>query len=301
MRAPSLDEAEWLDSGPRDLDGHVVLYDFWTLTCVNWLRTAPWRRAWWRAYRDDGLVVVGVHTPEFAFEHDPDLIRRAVATRGIDYPVVVDSDYAVWKAFDNHFWPALYLADRHGMIRDTHFGEGRYAETERTIQRLLGVARPATVVEARGVEAEADWERLRTPETYLGYARGERSASVGGPHAYSYPGFLGSNQWALAGDWALTSEYASVQAPGGSIAFRFEARDANLVLTTPASPVPFQVFLDGEPPGDAHGEDTAPDGRGVLTEGRMYQLIRQPGPFGERHLEIVFTEAGAQAYVFTFG
>ncbi|MBL7259767.1 thioredoxin [Paractinoplanes lichenicola] len=300
-RAPSLADAEWLDSAPPELDGHVVAYDFWTLTCVNWLRTAPYRRAWWEAYRDDGLIVVGVHTPEFAFEHDPDLIRRAVATRGITYPVVIDSDYEVWKSFDNHFWPALYLADRDGVIRDHHFGEGRYAESERTIQRLLGVARPPVRPEALGVEAEADWDHLKTPETYLGYARGEHFASTGGSHGYAYPAFLQSDQWALDGDWTRSGEFAAVHRQDGSVAFRFEARDANLVLAPESDPVSFQVFLDGKAPEDAHGADISPEGYGKLTEGRMYQLIRQPGPIAERHLEVVFHAPGVRAYVFTFG
>ncbi|GAB2621930.1 hypothetical protein Aab01nite_77060 [Paractinoplanes abujensis] len=300
MRAPTLDDAEWLDAAPPALDGHVVAYDFWTSTCVNWLRTAPWRRAWWQAYRDDGLIVVGVHTPEFAFEHDPELIRRAVTARGITYPVVADSDYTVWKSFDNHYWPALYLAGRDGVIRDHHFGEGRYAESERTIQRLLGVTRPLTRPEALGVEAPADGDRLRTPETYLGYARGERFASGGGSHAYGYPAFLQSGQWALDGDWTRSGEYAAVHRQDGSVAFRFEARDANLVLAADV-PVPFRVFLDGRPPGDAHGADIGPDGLGTVTEGRLYQLIRQPGAITGRHLEVVFHAPGARAYVFTFG
>lgn len=301
MKAPWLGGAEWLDSAPPELDGRVVAYDFWTLTCVNWLRTAPYRRAWWQAYRGDGLVVVGVHTPEFGFEHDRDLIRRAVADRGLTYPVVVDNDYTVWKSFDNHFWPALYIADRDGVIRDHQFGEGRYAESERVIQRLLGVARPVSRPEALGVEAEADWERLRTPETYLGYARGERFVSAGSSHAYAYPGYLRSNEWALDGDWTRSSEYATVHTAGGSIAFRFEARDANLVLDAGHSPVPFRVLLDGEPPGQAHGADVTPDGHGVLAEGRMFQLIRQPGTVEERHLEVVLAGPGVRAYAFTFG
>ncbi|MCM4076326.1 thioredoxin [Paractinoplanes hotanensis] len=310
MRTPSLADAEWLNSpplGPDDLHGHVVLYDFWTLTCVNWLRTAPYRLAWWNAYRQDGLIVVGVHTPEFGFEHSPELVRRAVAGRGIDYPVVIDNDYAVWKAFDNHYWPALYLADGAGVIRDHHFGEGEYEGSERSIQRLLGISRPLSQVEPAGVEVEADWTHLRTPETYLGYARGEHFAAAGEAefgrrHTYTYSNYLLFNHWALDGEWTVGSEHVTLSEPDGGIAFRFQARDANLVLDRAGGePVPFRVTLDGEAPGDAAGLDISADGAGVLDQGRMYQLIRQPGAIGEKFLEITFTGPGARAYVFTFG
>ena len=241
----------WLNSEPLALDelgGRVVLVDFWTLTCINWLRTAPYVRAWSRAYRDDGLVVVGVHTPEFSFEHEPDGVRRAVAERAIDYPVALDDDYAVWSAFDNHYWPALYLVDREGVIRDRHFGEGRYAQSERTIQRLLGVEREllSDSVSGLGVEAEADWNHLRTPETYVGHERSERFASPGGAsssgrRAYASPARLRLNQWALDGEWTIAREQALLHEPGGSISFRFHARDAHVVLSQGARgahPVP---------------------------------------------------------------
>jgi thiol-disulfide isomerase/thioredoxin len=261
----------------------VVLVNFWTLTCINWLRQEPYVRAWAEAYRDDGLIVVGVHTPEFSFEHDIDLVRQAVEKREIDYPVAADNDYAIWSAFANHYWPALYFVDTDGIIRDEHFGEGRYERSEHVIQRLLDIERAPVVVEGAGVEAEADWDNLRTPETYLGYARGDRAAS-------------------LSGEWTVGSENVVLEKAGGSIAFRFHARDAHVVLSRGAGePIPFRVRLDGEAPGPSHGVDTDEDGNGVLGEGRMYQLIRQHDGVRERVLEITFDGAGAEAYSFTFG
>jgi thiol-disulfide isomerase/thioredoxin len=301
---------EWLNSeplGPADLRGHVVLVNFWTLTCINWLRQEPYVRAWSRAYRDDGLVVIGVHTPEFAFERETDRVRLATKERDIDYPVAVDSDYAIWSAFDNHYWPALYFVDAQGMIRDAHFGEGRYEQSERTIQRLLGIDRKLVAVEGAGVEAAADWEQLRTPETYLGYARGERFASPGGDafdasRAYEFPERLRGNHWALAGDWTIGRENAVVDRAGGSIAYRFHGRDAHLVLSTSRSePIPFRVLLDGAAPGSAHGVDVDSDGTGLLREGRLYQLVRQTGEVREHTLQITFDDPGAEAYAFTFG
>src|SRR5436190_9081766 len=250
---------EWLDSeplGPAELRGHVVLVNFWTLTCINWLRQEPYVRAWARAYRDDGLVVIGAHTPEFSFEHEIDLVRRATKERGIDYPVAVDNDYEVWSAFDNHYWPALYFVDADEIIRDHHFGEGRYEQSERRIQRLLGVNRELVSVQGVGVEAEADWDHLRTPETYLGYARGERPASPEG---------LRLSDWALTGEWRLGPENVVLDQAGGSIAYRFHARDAQLVLSPGAEePIPFRVLLDGEVPGQSHGVDVDGDGNGLL-------------------------------------
>jgi thiol-disulfide isomerase/thioredoxin len=300
----------WLNSEPLDaeaLRGRVVLVDFWTLTCINWLRTEPWIRGWSQAYRDDGLVVIGVHTPEFGFEQDVDLVRRATAERGIDYPVVVDNDYAVWSAFSNHYWPALYFVDREGAIRDTHFGEGRYEQSERVLQRLLGIDRPPIVVRGTGVEAEADWPNLRSPETYLGYVRGEQLASpggavVGGTHDYSLPQVLRANQWALDGGWTVGRENVVADRPDAGIAFRFSARDVHLVLSPGTSgPIPFRVLLDGEVPADSHGVDVDAQGDGVLDHGRMYQLVRQAGQVREQTVEITFREAGAEAYCFTFG
>jgi thiol-disulfide isomerase/thioredoxin len=300
----------WLNSeplGPDELRGRVVLVDFWTFTCINWLRTEPYVRAWSQVYRDDGLVVVGVHTPEFSFEHEIDRVRQQTAERGIDYPVALDNDYAVWQAFDNHYWPALYFIDSDGRIRDHHFGEGRYEESERVLQELLGVERDLVSVEGVGVEAEADWEHLRSPETYLGYVRHERFASPGGAatnarRAYAVPERMRGNQWALGGEWTIGRENVVLDRAGGSIAYRFQSRDAHLVLSTGAGgPIPFRLLLDGAPPGPDHGVDVDEDGNGVLRDGRLYQLVRAHGPFGERTLEITFLEPGAEAYVFTFG
>jgi thiol-disulfide isomerase/thioredoxin len=286
----------WLNSEPLGLDDvrdHVVLVNFWTFTCINWLRQEPYVRAWSQAYRDDGLVVIGVHTPEFSFEHEPDRVRRAVEVRGIDYPVALDNDYDVWRAFSNQYWPALYFVDRSGVIRDEHFGEGRYEESEGVLQELLGIERDPQDVRGVGVEAEADWAELRSPETYVGAGQGEPSSSVEG---------LQLNRWALAGEWSVERERVVLDQPGGSIAFRFRARDANLVLSPGArAPMPFRLLVDGEAPGVDHGVDVDEDGNGVLTEGRLYQLVRQSGAVAERTLELTFQEAGAEAYVFTFG
>ena len=311
LHMPSLGGAtEWLNSeplGPAELRSHVVLVNFWTWTCINWLRQEPYVRAWSQAYRGDGLIVVGVHTPEFSFEHQIEGIRKAIDEREIDYPVAVDNDYAIWTAFDNHYWPALYFVDADGVIRHRHFGEGRYEESERVIQELLGVERDLVSVAGVGVEAGADWEHLRTPETYLGYGRGSGFASTNGhaldqPHLYELPARLPSNEWALAGEWTIGREKVVLAQAGGSIAFRFDARDAHLVLSPVAhEAIPFRVLLDGEPPGAAHGVDVDEAGNGVLQEGRMYQLVRQHDTVRERTLEITFREPGAEAYAFTFG
>jgi thiol-disulfide isomerase/thioredoxin len=286
----------WLNSPPltaESLRGKVLLVDFWTLTCINWLRTEPYVRAWARAYRDDGLVTIGVHTPEFSLEHEIGLVRQAIQEREIGYPVALDNDYKIWEAFDNHYWPALYFVDRDGVIRGHHFGEGRYEHSERVIQQLLGVERGLVSVEAVGVEAEADWNNLRSPETYLGYARRERMALVER---------LRLNQWGLAGEWTTTEENVVLDHAGGSIPYRFHARDAHLVLSRATQePIPFRVLLDGEAPGRSHGLDTDEHGEGLLREGRLYQLIRQQHPVRDRTLEISFLEPGAEAYVFTFG
>jgi thiol-disulfide isomerase/thioredoxin len=311
LRMPPLDGAtQWLNSGPLTPDGlrgHVVLVDFWTLTCINWLRTEPYVRAWSRAYRDDGLIVIGVHTPEFSFEHDVDRVRRATEERGIDYPVAVDNDYEIWNAFDNHYWPALYFVDAEGVIRDHHVGEGRYERSERVLQRLLGIHREQAPVDAHGVEAEADWEHLRTPETYLGYAQSEHFASPGGAaydtrRTYGLPEHLRPDHWALAGSWTVGPEAVVLDQAGGSIAFGFCARDAHLVLSPGArDPIPFRVLLDGAAPGPSHGVDVDEAGNGLLEDGRLHQLLRQAGEVRERTLEITFHEPGAEAYVFTFG
>jgi thiol-disulfide isomerase/thioredoxin len=298
---------EWLNSeplGPAELEGHAVLVNFWTLTCINWLRQEPYVRAWSQAYRDDGLVVIGVHTPEFSFEHDVERVRQATRQRAIDYPVAVDNDYEVWSAFANHYWPALYFADRDGVIRDHHFGEGRYEKLERVIQRLLGVERELVSVEGLGVEAAADWDHLDTPETYLGSARSDQLPSSNGAklNACELPERLRLNHWALAGTWGIEPESVVLEQAGGNIAFRFAARDANLVLSPRSrEPIPFRVLLDGEAPGRSHGVDVDEHGNGVLREGRMYQLVRQYDAVRQRTLEITFLQPGAKAYSFTFG
>jgi thiol-disulfide isomerase/thioredoxin len=310
VRMPSLGGATgWLNSeplGPAELRGHVVLVNFWTLTCINWLRQEPYVRAWSQAYRDDGLVVIGLHTPEFSFEHEIDRVRQATNERGIDYPVALDNDYEIWSAFDNNAWPALYFVDTEGIVRDDHFGEGRYEESERVIQRLLGVEREPVSVEGLGVEAEADWNNLRTPETYLGSGRSERFASVDGAfderRGYQLPDRLRVNHWALAGEWTIGREKVVLDKADGSIAYRFHARDAHLVLSPgPRGPIPFRLLLDGEAPRPSHGVDVDEDGNGVLREGRLYQLVRQHDGVRERTLEITFLEPGAEAYAFTFG
>jgi thiol-disulfide isomerase/thioredoxin len=306
---PSLAGASaWLNSQPlppAQLAGKVVLVDFWTLTCINWLRTEPYIRAWSRAYREDGLVVIGVHTPEFSFEHDVERVRAATEEREIDYPVAVDNDYGIWSAFDNHYWPAEYFIDAQGSIRDEHFGEGRYEQSERLIQQLLGIERELVSVQALGVEAEADWDHLGTPETYLGHARAERFADAGvfdEPATYELPDGLRLNQWAVDGVWMLGRESIVAEEAGARIALRFHARDAHLVMTRPTlQPIAFRVHLDGEAPGCSHGEDVDEEGLGVLRDGRLYQLVRQQGEIRDRTLTVTFLQPGAGAYVFTFG
>ena len=310
LHAPSFDGATgWLNSEPLglgDLHDKVVLANFWTLTCINWLRQEPYVRAWSRAYRDDGLVVVGVHTPEFSFERDVDRIRRATTQYEIDYPVAIDSSFGVWEAFGNHYWPALYFIDRDGRVRDEHFGEGRYQQSERVLQMMLGIDRPLLDVRGTGVEAEADWATLRTPETYLGYQRGERFGSddpaYDRTHTYALPDRFIGNHWALAGEWTVGPENVTVDTAGGSIAFRFHSRDVHFVMSNGAGdPIPFRVTLDGAAPGDAHGDDIDADGNGILDDGRLWQLIRVQDEVRERTVEITFDQPGAEGYAFTFG
>ena len=307
----------WLNSPPltpADLRGNVVLVNFWTYTCINWLRQLPHVRAWYEKYQDQGLVVLGVHTPEFEFEHDLDNVRREVKDLRVGYPVATDNDYAVWSAFDNHYWPALYFADADGRIRHHHFGEGEYQQSEMVIQQLLteagsaGAGHELVSVHARGVEAPADWDSLWSPENYLGYERTENFASPNGavldtPHRYGAPTRLGLNHWALAGDWTVKQQAIVSNQAEGRIAYRFSARDLHLVMGPPApgTPVQFRVLLDGQPPGAAHGRDVDDQGNGTLTEPRLYQLLRQPGPVTERTFEITFLDPGVQAYAFTFG
>jgi thiol-disulfide isomerase/thioredoxin len=305
----------WLNSPPltaAGLRGKVVLVNFWTYTCINWLRQLPYVRAWPARYAGQGLVVVGVHTPEFGVEHDLSNVRRAVAEMGIGYPVATDNDYAVWRAFGNHYWPALYLADAQGRIRHHHFGEGEYAQSEMAIQQLLaaagspGAGPDLVSVDARGAEAPADWATLRSPENYTGYARTENFASPGGaqlgePVRYTRPDGLSLNHWALAGDWTMAEQAVTLNRAGGQIACRFRARDLHLVMGAAGTPVEFRVLVDGQPPGPAHGADIDDRGRGTVSHPRLYQLIRQPGRITDRTFEITFDGPGAQAYVFTFG
>jgi thiol-disulfide isomerase/thioredoxin len=307
----------WLNSAPLTPDGlagRVVLVDFWTYTCINWLRTLPYLRAWHTKYSAAGLTIVGAHTPEFGFERDVDNIAAETRTLGVEYPVAIDSDYGVWGAFANHYWPAVYLADAEGRIRFHHFGEGEYAMTEMVIQQLLVAAGAANVegdlvsVEPRGLEVAADWRTLQSPETYTGYGQSsgfanEDAGAFDRSHAYRAPADLPLNAWALAGQWTVARHAAVSAAAGARIAFRFHARDVNLVMGPVAkgAPIPFRVFLDGEPAGAAHGTDAAGDGSGTLTKQGTYQLIRQPGAIDDRRFEIEFLEAGAEAYCFTFG
>jgi hypothetical protein len=293
---PSLDGATaWINTDPltpESLRGRVVAFDFCTYTCINWLRTLPYVRAWNERYGAQGLTVVGIHTPEFPFEHDLDNIRPQLAGRGVTYPVAVDNDYAVWQAFDNHYWPALYLADQDGAIRFHHFGEGAYEESERAIQGLLGVEGEVVSVEPAGDEVSAVWEDVRSPETYLGYERADAFASPGGAarerRRYELPE-LELNQWALGGEWTIQPGHVQLDEPGGRLAFRFHARDVNLIMGAP-EPVDFRVSLDGE----EHSS-------GTVHEPRMYQLVRTAGPVTERTFEIEFAEAPIAAYCFTFG
>jgi thiol-disulfide isomerase/thioredoxin len=307
----------WLNSPPltpEDLRGKVAVVGFWTYTCVNWLRQLPYLRAWAGKYREHGLVVIGVHTPEFAFEKDPENVRRAVADLGIDYPVATDNDYEVWRAFGNHYWPALYFADVRGIIRHHHFGEGEYQQSEMIIQRLLSetgsgaVSQDLVTPETRGPEAAADWADLRSAETYLGSGRTENFASPGGlrpetPHDYSAPAGLARNQWALTGNWTVADQPARLNSATGQIVCRFHARDLNLVMgpADRGTAVRFQVLIDGEPPGADHGEDVDDQGIGTLSEQRLHQLIRQQRPVTDRTFEIAFLDPGAEAFVFTFG
>jgi thiol-disulfide isomerase/thioredoxin len=315
---PAFDGATgWLNSEPltpQGLRGRVVLVDFWTYTCINWLRTFPYRRAWAAKYKDAGLTVIGVHTPEFGFEHDIDNVVARSRGFGVEYPIAIDSDYGVWTAFANHFWPALYVADAEGRIRYHHFGEGEYAMAEMVLQQLLVEAGADDVdqglvsIDPQGFEVAADWETLRTPETYTAYGRSAGFASPEGgrfnePHAYPEPPRLGLNQWALSGTWTLAAHASVLNEAGGRIVFQFQARDVNLVMgpLERGSSLRFRVTLDGKEPGAAHGFDVDDGGNGILAEQRLYQLIRQPGSIGERRVEIEFLDAGAEAYCFTFG
>ena len=307
----------WLNSPPltaEDLRGKVVLVSFWTYTCINWLRQLPYLRAWADRYAGQGLVVVGVHTPEFGFEHNLDNIRGALQGLQVGYPVAIDNDYGVWGAFDNHYWPALYFADAEGQIRHHNFGEGEYQQSEMVIQQLLADAgadvqdHGLVSVDARGVEAPADWAALGSAENYTGYERTEGFASPDGvrpgqPHTYTAPAELRLNHWALSGDWTMGEQATRLNTANGKVAYRFRARDLHLVMgpAVPGTSVRFHVLLDGQPPGAAHGLDVDDQGHGTVTEQRLHQLIRQPERITERTFEITVLDPGVETFSFTFG
>src|SRR3954468_1043814 len=304
----------WLNSPPltdASLRGKVVVVDFWTYTCINWLRTMPYVRAWEQKYKDKGLVVIGVHSPEFEFEKDPDNVRRAAMQLKVDYPIAIDSDHAIWRAFKNQYWPALYFIDAKGRIRHQQFGEGEYEKSESIIQQLLagagnaGIDHELVTVDGRGVEAAADWRSLKSPENYVGYQRSENFASPGGadldkPRIYGLPAKLRLNQWAMAGNWTVKKQAIVLNKPNGRIAYRFHARDLHLVMGPAArgTAVRFRVLIDGQPPGTAHGLDLDAQGNGTVSEQRMYQLIRQAQPIADRQFEIEFLDPGVEAFAF---
>jgi thiol-disulfide isomerase/thioredoxin len=307
----------WLNSQPltaAGLRGNVVLVEFWTYTCINWLRTLPYVRAWAEKYKDQGLVMIGVHTPEFEFEKNVDNVRWAVKDMRIDYPITLDSDYAIWRAFDNQYWPALYFVDAKGHIRHHQFGEGEYEQSERVIQQLLaeagigGISHELVAVDGGGAEAAADWGSLKSPENYVGYERTENFASPGGAvldkeRVYTAPVQLSLNHWALSGDWTMKQQATILNKANGRIAYRFHARDLHLVMGPAArgTSVRFRVLIDGQPPGAAHGVDVDNQGNGTVIEQRLYQLIRQPQPIADRLFEIEFLDSGVVLFVFTFG
>jgi len=308
---------QWLNASPlqeADLRGKVVLVNFWTYSCINSLRALPYIRAWAGKYGDRGLVVIGIHTPEFAFEHDLANVARAKTALDVGYPIVMDNDYGLWRAFANRAWPAFYFIGADGRIRDHRLGEGDYDKSEQLIKRLLSEAAggpvPGGIVDAMGTgpEAAPDWRDLRTNETYVGYEKAEGFASPGGlrpdaPTVYRTASVSRPGAWSLGGAWTVGSEFATLNAASGSIAFRFHARDLHMVLAPGAqtSPVRFRVKLDGAPPGSEHGFDVDAEGGGSVQDARMYQLIRQTGSVKDRTFEIEFLDPGIRAYVFTFG
>jgi thiol-disulfide isomerase/thioredoxin len=315
---PSLGGAtSWLNSQPltaASLRGRVVLVEFWTYTCINWRRQLPNVRAWAEKYKSSGLVVIGVHTPEFEFEKDVENVRRAVKDLDVGFPVAIDSDARVWRAFDNGYWPALYFVDAQGHVRHHQFGEGEYERSERVLQQLLteaggaGVGKDLVELHPQGAEAPADWESLDSPETYVRHRGIERFASSGNVvpnkrHTYAAPARLARNSWGLTGVWTLGNDAAQVNEAGGRIVYRFHARDLHLVMGPPTggSSARFRVLIDGRPPGAAHGVDVNDQGFGTVTAPRMYQLIRQSPPIDDRRFEIEFLDPGVEAYSFTFG
>ena len=314
----SLERAnEWINSPPLTasaLRGKVVLIDFWTYTCINWRRTLPYVRAWAEKYRDHGLVVTGVHAPEFSFEKNINNVRWAVKDMRVEYPVAVDNELVIWRALKNQYWPALYFIDSQGRVRHHYFGEGSYEQSEMIIQALLaeagigGIDRQPVSVDAQGVEATADWGNLMSPENYLGYERTQNFTSPGGaaldkPRMYELPARLRLNEWALSGEWTVKKETAVLNKASGSITYRFHARDLHVVMgpAAPGTSVRFRVLIDGRPPGAAHGIDVDEQGDGTVTEQRLYQLIRQPKPIVDRQFEIEFRGSGVEVFAFTFG
>ncbi|WP_223531415.1 cytochrome c biogenesis protein DipZ [Pseudomonas sp. GL-R-19] len=315
---PPLDGAvQWLNSPPLDaqaLKGKVVLVDFWTYSCINCLRSLPYVKAWAEKYRDQGLVVIGVHAPEFAFERDVSNVTKAMKDLGITYPVAIDNEFKIWRAFNNEYWPAHYFADAQGRIRYHHFGEGKYAESERVIQQLLREAGANKVsdglinAKADGVQMAPESDAVQSPETYVGYQRAEHfvpetSLVPDKVAAYNPPAQLALNDWSLGGQWHVGPERATASAPASRIVYRFHARDLHLVLGPGADgkPVRFKVLIDGKAPGDDHGMDVAPDGSGTVIDQRLYQLVRQSGGVTDRTFSIEFLDPGASAYAFTFG
>jgi thiol-disulfide isomerase/thioredoxin len=307
----------WINSEPltaTHILGKVVLVDFWTYTCINWRRQLPYVRAWAQRYEDQGLVVIGVHSPEFSFEKNIDNVRWAVKDMRIEYPVVVDNDRDIWDAFNNEYWPALYFVDAQGRVRHQVFGEGQYQQSELVIQKLLaengvsGFGGDLVSVGARDAEAAADWNELRSEENYVGYERTENFASPGGEkrdkhHEYTIPSQLRLNHWALSGEWTMGREAIALNQPDGRIVYRFHARDLHLVMGPgdAKQPVQFRVSIDGRPPDAAHGVDVDDQGNGTVKEARMYQLIRQRLPVVDRQFEIQFRDRGVEAFSFTFG
>jgi len=294
--------AQWLNSEPltaAELRGKVVLVQFWTYTCINWIRTLPYVRAWWERYRPHGLVVVGAHAPEFPFERNLDNVREAARAMRVEYPAAIDNEFAIWSAFSNRYWPALYFVDAEGEVRHQHFGEGEYESSERVLQQLLtdagahDVGSELVPVVGEGVEAAPDWDAIRSPETYLG---------IGAPRNQPVE-TLRLNDWALAGDWSVAHQAAMLMEANGRIAFRFHARDLHLVMgpAERGTSVPFRVLVDGQAPNGDHGVDVEEDGSGTVTHQRLYQLIRQGGTVRERTFEITFLAPGVEAYAFTFG
>lgn len=307
----------WINSQPlktADLRGKVVLIEFWTYTCINWRRQFPYVRAWAEKYRDKGLVVIGVHSPEFEFEKNLENVRQMASEIGVRSPIAVDSNFIIWQAFHNAYWPALYFVDSQGRVRHHQFGEGDYEQSERVIKQLLteagvsGVDDRLVSAAGEGPEAPADWEDLKSPENYLGYEKTEGFASPSGivrdkSYTYATPTSLSLNNWAISGDWTIRNDASHLNRANGQLRYRFHARDVHLIMgpSVPGKRIRFRVLIDGHPPGAAHGVDVDEQGYGTMSEQRMYQLIRQPNPIADRDFSINFLDPDAEAFCFTFG